>query len=125
MQTAPGSRKPSDSAFKQQKLKAWQPILTSKWVISSFTVIGAVFIPIGIAIMMASRGVVEVTVPYGKSCQAQFTATYGPNIPYRNQSAMAPQFCKLSFVLTDSADWETKDVYVYYQLDNFYQNHRR
>ena len=52
-----GSRRPSDSAFKQQKLKAWQPILTPKWVISCFTVVGAIFIPIGIAIMLASKEV--------------------------------------------------------------------
>lgn len=54
---AASSRRPSDSAFKQQKLKAWQPILTPKWVISCFTVVGAIFIPIGIAIMLASREV--------------------------------------------------------------------
>ncbi len=52
-----GTRRPSDSAFKQQKLKAWQPILTPKWVISCFTLVGAIFIPIGIAIMLASREV--------------------------------------------------------------------
>lgn len=54
---AGGSRRPSESKFKQQKLPAWQPILTPKWVISCFTVVGAIFIPIGIAIMMASRDV--------------------------------------------------------------------
>jgi hypothetical protein len=54
---AAGSRRPSDSAFKQQKLKAWQPILTPKWVIGCFTVVGAIFIPIGVAISLASRDV--------------------------------------------------------------------
>lgn len=32
---------PTDTAFKQQRLPAWQPILTPKWVIISFTLIGA------------------------------------------------------------------------------------
>ena len=58
-----GTRRPSDSAFKQQKLKAWQPILTPKWVISCFTVVGAIFIPIGIAIMLASKNV-NISVAY-------------------------------------------------------------
>lgn len=31
---------PLDTAFKQQRLPAWQPILTPKWVIITFTLVG-------------------------------------------------------------------------------------
>lgn len=31
---------PIDTAFKQQRLPAWQPILTPKWVIITFTLVG-------------------------------------------------------------------------------------
>ena len=49
--------KPSDSPFKQQRLKAWQPILTPNWVVGTFIVIGAVFLPIGIALLGTSNSV--------------------------------------------------------------------
>ena len=41
-------------------MQAWQPILTPKWVIGTFFVVGLIFIPIGIAILSASSKVVEV-----------------------------------------------------------------
>jgi hypothetical protein len=43
-----------DTAFKQQRLKAWQPILTPKTVIPTYFVIGLIFIPIGIGLFIAS-----------------------------------------------------------------------
>ena len=46
-----------DTAFKQQRLKAWQPILTPKPVILSFLIIGIVFIPIGAGIVYSSNKV--------------------------------------------------------------------
>ena len=61
--TAP-SRKPQDSAIKQQRLKAWQPILTPKWVIGTFLVIGIIFVPLGVELKAASDAVVEVRYAY-------------------------------------------------------------
>ena len=49
--------KPSDSPFKQQRLKAWQPILTPNWVVGTFIMIGVVFLPIGIALLSTSNSV--------------------------------------------------------------------
>lgn len=46
-----------DTPFKQQKLKAWQPILTPNWVIGTFAVVGLIFIPIGIILHTASEDV--------------------------------------------------------------------
>ena len=37
-----------------------QPILTPQWVIGSFIVLGIVFIPIGIVVLAASRGVSNI-----------------------------------------------------------------
>ena len=37
----------ADTAFKQQRLKAWQPILTPKTVLPTLFIIGIVFAPIG------------------------------------------------------------------------------
>ena len=49
--------RPDSSAFKQQKLKVWRPILTPKKVVMLFTGLGLIFLPIGIAIIVASNQV--------------------------------------------------------------------
>lgn len=110
MSTAERNRRPAESAFKQQKLKAWQPILSPKWVISSFLAVGVVFIAIGIPILMASNEVLNHSERYDETCE-------GKNI--------STNPCVITFNIPDDDGWEDKDVYVYYQLDNFYQNHRR
>lgn len=100
------SRRPHDTPFKQQKLKAWQPILTPKSVICTFVTIAVVFIPIGAAILDASDSVTDAG-------------------PFRydndeNEDTGVTTFLKFSWP-EDSKD----TVYLYYQLSNFYQNHRR
>nr|CAI5842682.1 unnamed protein product [Callosobruchus analis] len=49
----------SDSAFKQQRLPAWQPILTAGTVLPTFFVIGIAFIPVGIGLLYFSDEVKE------------------------------------------------------------------
>lgn len=44
----------ADSNFKQQRLKAWQPILTASTALPLFFIIGIVFIPIGAILLVAS-----------------------------------------------------------------------
>jgi hypothetical protein len=46
-----------DSAFKQQKLPAWQPVLTAGTVLPTFFVIGIAFIPVGVALLYFSDAV--------------------------------------------------------------------
>ena len=46
-----------DTKFKQQKLPAWQPILTAGTVLPAFFAIGIAFIPLGIALLVTSNGV--------------------------------------------------------------------
>ena len=53
---APKNR-PADSAFKQQRLRAWQPILTPVSVISIFSLIGIVFVPLGSILLGVSNNV--------------------------------------------------------------------
>ncbi|KAJ1621164.1 ligand-effect modulator 3 family [Pavlovales sp. CCMP2436] len=63
------SRRPPNTPFRQQTLKAWRPILTPAWVIATFTAVGVAFIPIGAFCLVASRGVVEViSSPYDETC---------------------------------------------------------
>jgi len=100
------SRRPALTAFKQQQLKAWQPILTPVPVIISFLVIGIVFIPIGAVLLDASHRVVEQTERYDNLDECKDLNTT----------------CSITFKLDKKME---KPVYVYYRLENFYQNHRR
>lgn len=102
-----GSKKPLGTAFKQQQLPAWQPILTPFPVIVSFIAIGIAFIPVGIALLFASNAVVEVSSRYDDICPLS-TNTSTP--------------CVITLNVTDKM---TAPVYMYYKLENFYQNHRR
>jgi hypothetical protein len=44
-----------DTAFKQQRLKAWQPILTPKTVLPTLLIIGIIFAPIGALLIIGSN----------------------------------------------------------------------
>ena len=46
-----------DTKFKQQKLPAWQPILTAGTVLPLLFAIGVGFIPIGIAFLITANNV--------------------------------------------------------------------
>jgi hypothetical protein len=97
------SRRPEDSNFKQQRLKAWQPLLTPKWVISSFLLIGIAFVVIGGIVLNTSQGVVEIEKRYDDTC------AFGT-------------VCNVALTVTKEMK---PPVYFYYKLTNFYQNHRR
>ncbi|XP_074566762.1 ALA-interacting subunit 3-like [Curcuma longa] len=113
------SKRPKYSRFTQQELPACKPILTPRWVISVFTLIGIIFVPIGLAALAASNKVVEIVYRYDDDC-----------VP-SNMVNM-----KVAYIQNDTIDKTctktlkvpkhmTQPIYVYYQLDNFYQNHRR
>ncbi|KAJ4841253.1 ALA-interacting subunit 3 [Turnera subulata] len=112
------SKRPKYSKFTQQELPACKPILTPRWVISAFMLVSIIFIPIGVASLFASRDVVEIIDRYETDC-----------IPPQSRSD------KVRYIQTPGNKTCTRNltvqkhmkqpIYVYYQLDNFYQNHRR
>jgi hypothetical protein len=51
-----------DTAFKQQRLKAWQPILTPKTVLPTLFIIGLLFAPIGGLLIWGSSTVSTPTL---------------------------------------------------------------
>jgi len=119
------SNRPEDSDFKQQRLSAWQPILTPNWVIGTFLSVGVVFLAIGIAVLVTSNNVVEisssdysdisggVSIPVGAAQGAcvQGARSYGGSC-----------IKKVEVEITEDMD---SPVYLYFELSNFYQNHRR
>ncbi|KAI1726383.1 LEM3 (ligand-effect modulator 3) family / CDC50 family domain-containing protein [Ditylenchus destructor] len=52
---SPKKNRPKASRLRQQQLPAWQPILTAKTVIPTVLVTGVIFIPIGVALIIASN----------------------------------------------------------------------
>ncbi|KAF8389630.1 hypothetical protein HHK36_024149 [Tetracentron sinense] len=113
------SKKPKYSRFTQQELPACKPILTPGWVITTFIFIGIVFIPIGLASLFASERVVEIVDRYDKHC---VPTNYSKSMLAYIQSGETNKTCTRSLIVPKHMK---SPVYVYYQLDNFYQNHRR
>ncbi|OWF50738.1 cell cycle control protein 50A-like isoform X3 [Mizuhopecten yessoensis] len=116
------SRRPKETKFKQQKLPAWQPILTAGTVLPAFFAIGIAFIPLGIALLITSNSVKEFSYDYtqctssaGDTCASQLAA-----IGTNNSGFVCS--CVITFTLPENFE---KDVYLYYGLSNYYQNHRR
>lgn len=121
------NNRPSDSAFKQQKLKAWQPILTPTWVVCTFMVIAIVFLPVGGILFAASDNVVEYTIKYddvkhNSWCEASGNSACTGDSNKQYQKVQVGQTKFVTF--TVDKDMEAP-IYLYYQLENFYQNHRR
>lgn len=49
--------RPDNTAFTQQRLPAWQPILSAGIVIPGFVLIGLAFIGIGVGLFITSRDI--------------------------------------------------------------------
>lgn len=100
--------KPEDTDFRQQRLRAWQPLLTPKWVIWTFLVVGIIFLPLGIGILVTSHNIVEMTQRYDDvACSV----------------GVFPGCTKyVSVTFPEDVDGP---IYFYYKLTNFFQNHRR
>ncbi|KAG2115514.1 ligand-effect modulator 3 family [Suillus clintonianus] len=144
-----GWRKPANTAFKQQRLKAWQPILTPKTVLPTLFIIGIIFAPIGGLLVWGSSLVSEMTFDY-TTCWNQTSATSPgtlafTNMPYTyslrssdsDKTVPTPQFayyrndaapedqkhsCYIKFTIVSDL---AAPVFQYYKLTNFYQNNRR
>ncbi|OQR92960.1 hypothetical protein THRCLA_08577 [Thraustotheca clavata] len=129
------SKRPDDTPFKQQRLKAWQPILTPNWVIGTFFLVGLIFIPIGVFLFEEDKSIVEMSLQYdgvnmgsstpstGASMQNLSTSgCYLKNSGEGNAFNLTDHGCVVQFTLQKDMK---APIMVYYQLDNFYQNHRR
>nr|GMC96873.1 ALA-interacting subunit 3-like [Ipomoea batatas] len=119
------SKKPQYSRFTQQELPACKPILTPAWVIATFISIGFVFVPIGLVALSASQRVVEIVDRYDDLC-----------IPSSKTDESDSNLERAAFVQSDKTNKTCirtltvpkkmqSPVFIYYELENFYQNHRR
>ncbi|CAG8522526.1 2010_t:CDS:2 [Ambispora leptoticha] len=147
------SRKPANTAFKQQRLKAWQPILTPKTVLPTFFIVGVIFAPLGGLLLYESDSVSEISIDY---TQCSTLAPFSTN--FSDATLLPDDAVDISFAqdnaTVEKAKWITYQanvtfpegatvpvnkceiefsipaqlkpgVFLYYRLTNFYQNHRR
>ncbi|AGO12646.1 AaceriADR170Cp [[Ashbya] aceris (nom. inval.)] len=128
------SKKPPNTAFRQQRLKAWQPILSPQSILPLLILLSAVFVPIGIGLVISANNVQNLVIDYSM-CQTMATSEYSPiprdlvNYHFRSSVSERPKWrrpaegeCELEFEIPNDI---SKSVYIYYKLTNFYQNHRK
>ena len=108
----------ADSDFQQQRLKAWQPLLTPPYIIGIFFLVGIVFCTIGAIIITTTSHVTEIEHRYDNLP----AAADGTAAACDFQTA---QNATRSCFLINVTDDMSPPIYVYYKLTNFYQNHRR
>lgn len=134
-------------------MKAWQPILTPKTVLPLLFGVGVIFAPIGGLLLYASSKVQEISIDYSKctieapDCSGD--GTFGPvpdsavsmsfhndvadddkptwcketnYVGYGGTTNVTTPTCRIQFYVPDKLN---TPVLLYYQLTNFYQNHRR
>lgn len=92
----------------------WQPILTPLQVIFIFLAVGISFVPTGVFLSSLNNQIYEDTIVYDGG-------NNGPSSACEIVSANQGRTCEVSFTLTSAV---SGDLYVYYELTNFYQNHR-
>ncbi|KAG0226179.1 hypothetical protein BGW42_003844 [Actinomortierella wolfii] len=139
-----------DTSFMQQRLKAWQPILTAKSVLPTFFIIALLFSPLGSLLVwrnnQASLPVIEFSFEY-TGCGSAATETLVPDSSFSHGEYNRPRYVstKANVTLTSAVDPSKQISYevdrctvtfdlpqdmgppvmLYYKLTNFYQNHRR
>uniref|UniRef100_A0ACD6A9Z4 Uncharacterized protein n=1 Tax=Avena sativa TaxID=4498 RepID=A0ACD6A9Z4_AVESA len=105
--------------FTQQDLPAWKPAMTPGCVLTIFLIIGITFVPVGLVCLQASNSVAEIVHRYDIDCV--------PSAYRRNKQAyIKDSSISKKCIQQVQVQYHMKaPIYVYYELDNFYQNHRR
>lgn len=106
--------KPADTAVNQQRMKSWNPILDPLWVIFSYIVLGVIFVPVGLKINSIADGVHELSQTYDKLNDTTFECHI--------TEANANHTCEVTFKAKEDME---PPILVYYEIENFYQNHRK
>ncbi|KAL4656525.1 cell cycle control protein 50A-like [Arapaima gigas] len=116
--TGPYSKRPDNSAFKQQRLPAWSPCLTAETVLPFFYFTGLLCVLLGGILLHTVQKTQEIKVDYttASTCEACF------EMRSSKMNASCICRCSINFSLADNFQG---DVFFYYGLVNFHQNLRR
>lgn len=101
--------RPGDSAFKQQKLKPWNFSLSKRTLAIFYLLSGCIWILVGVIIILESNSVIQYSMRYD-------------NIDECKNEWKHPRPCTLEFKLDQKMQ---SPIFVYYEINNIYQTHRR
>ncbi|KAI9259727.1 cell cycle control protein [Helicostylum pulchrum] len=147
------SKKPIDGAFRQQRLPAWQPVLTPRTVLPTLFIIGILFCPVGGLLWWNSNKVDQIMINYSY-CKRYTAPVYmtprlydyqlsdttidvstlqPPVYSYKNATDFLdpnwgnPNNLSVPRCIIDFTVPTTMKgpIFMYYRLTNFYQNHRQ
>ncbi|KAL2076511.1 hypothetical protein ACEWY4_027891 [Coilia grayii] len=115
--SGPLSRRPDNSAFKQQRLPAWSPALSAHTLLPLFYALGTLCVILGVWLLLTVQNTHEIKVDYTNSgtCDKCY------ELRKDRQNATVPCDCQVKFEIPDNF---TGDVFFYYGLINFHQNLR-
>ncbi|XP_061917386.1 transmembrane protein 30C [Entelurus aequoreus] len=116
--TGPLARRPDNSAFKQQRLPAWSPMLTASTVLPFFFFMALICLLLGVWLLLTVQSVQEVRVDYTDIGACAVCHNMRKNV----SNAATLCTCKLDFRINKALKG---DVFFYYGLQNFHQNLRR
>lgn len=120
------TKEPKYTQLTQQELPACKPVLDATWVVFIFLGIAAVTIPIGIVCLVYGLKPVEVYQRYDDVC----TRSWGGADPdayirkFQSESSWEPSRLECTVKISIS-DYMRPPIFVYYELEGVYQNHRR
>ncbi|CAN6285917.1 unnamed protein product [Urochloa humidicola] len=110
------SNKPKYSKLTQQELPACKPLITPAIVISAFLLVGIIFVPVGLASFSASQEIVELIDRYDTTC-----VPMADKVGYI-QNSKTDKSCTRTLTVPKHMK---SPIQIYYQIGDFYQNHRR
>ncbi|XDV43305.1 hypothetical protein PO909_011806 [Leuciscus waleckii] len=109
------AERPDNTAFTQQRLPAWQPILSAGIVIPGFLLIGLAFIGIGVGLFLTSQTIQVLERDYtGFDKDSPCFSCTNPN----TQNCT----CEITIALSELFKGP---IFFYYGLSNYYQNFRK
>ncbi|XP_033843384.1 transmembrane protein 30C [Periophthalmus magnuspinnatus] len=116
--SGPLARRPDNSAFKQQRLPAWSPMLTANTVLPFFYIMAVVCMLLGVWLLVTVQSTQEMKMDYTKAGTCDLCFEKRKNVSH----AAEPCSCTVVFSLEKPFKG---NVFFYYGLKNFHQNLRR
>ncbi|XP_049450516.1 transmembrane protein 30C [Epinephelus fuscoguttatus] len=112
------ARRPDNSAFKQQRLPAWSPMLTANTVLPFFYLMSLICMLLGVWLLLTVQSTQEIKLDYTEAGTCNICFEKRKNV----SNAAQPCSCTVVFNIDKAFKG---DVFFYYGLRNFHQNLRR
>ncbi|XP_028291115.1 transmembrane protein 30C [Gouania willdenowi] len=111
-------RRPDNSAFKQQRLPAWSPMLTASTVLPFFYLTALICMLLGVLLLLTVQSTQEIKVDYTEAGTCNICLQKRKNVT----NGALPCSCTVVFSVEKAF---RGNVFFYYGLRNFHQNLRR